>query len=121
MSLGLNGGYAYTFVWNESFSLSLASVFGASLTKHLLHSTSASTTFSNKFSYGLTNLSRISVGFNTNKYYLGFSYIGFFMDAHIGDPGDWSRYYTGNIRFNVVRRFQLKRSIKILRPDLWIL
>jgi hypothetical protein len=30
-------------------------------------------------------------------------------------------YWNGDIRFNVVKRFNLKRTIKILRPDLWIL
>jgi len=119
-NVGLNGGYAYTFVWNEKLYLSLSSTFGISGGYNSVYHTHTSNTLRSGVSVGVTNLSRVSLGFNSTKYYVGLSFINFSMSNLVGSPGDWVTYSTGNIRINIVKRFRLKRSIKILRPDLWI-
>lgn len=120
-NLGINGGYAYTFVWDETLFISLSSVLGISGGYNRMHHTATSNTCCSGMAFGINNSTRISLGFNSAQYYVGLSYIHFSMSNRIGDQGDWMAYTTGNFRFSVVRRFRLNRSIKWLRPDLWTL
>ena len=121
MNAGLSGGYAYTFVWNEKLYLSLGTVFGISGSYHQVYYTPDSNTLTKGLSVGFTNTTRISLGFNSKKHYLGISYQRFWMEVRAGSYGDWYAYNTGHFRLNFVKRIHLKRPIKILRPDLWIL
>lgn len=118
-NMGINGGYAYTLVWNEALYLSFSSVVGITGGYHRLHHTASSHTSSSGISFGLNNSTRIALGYNSARYYVGLSYIRFSMSSRVGDQRDWISYSTGNIRFHVVRRFRLKRPIRLLRPDLW--
>lgn len=120
-NFGVNGGYAYTFVWNELLYISLASTIGLAGGYHIVHNTWDYNTLNEGFSVGVSNNTKISVGFNNNAYYVGLSFVRYSMSQYIGNEGDWMTYWSGSIRFNVVKRFNLKRTIKILRPDLWIL
>ena len=120
-NVGLDGGYAYTFVWKEKLFLSLTSMFGISGAMNQVHYTRDSHTLNKGLSVGVSNTTRISLGFNSADYYVGLSYAGFFMATMAGGYGDWFIYNTGRFRLNFVKRFKLSRSIKILRPDLWIL
>lgn len=119
-NFGINGGYAYTFVWDEKIYVSLASTLGISGGYHVVHNSEESYTPYEGLSVGLTNNTKISIGYNNNQYYVGISYVRFSMSQLVGSHGEWISYMNGNIRFNVVKRFRLKRTIKILRPDLWI-
>jgi len=120
-NVGVNGGYAYTFVWNERLYLSLSTIFGISGGINQVHYTASSLTYRSGLTAGITNSTRISLGVNSNKYYVGLSYRYFGLSNLSPGYADWFTYSTGNIRINLVRRFQLKRSIVLLRPDLWIL
>ena len=120
MNVGLNGGYTYTFVWAEKLYLSLWTMFGVSGAYHKVHYSPDSYTLSKGFSVGLTNNTKISLGFNSRRYYLGLSYSRFSMTTMAGSYKDWVAYDTGHIRINFVKRIRLKRPIKVLRPDLWI-
>ncbi len=120
LNIGINGGYAYTFVWNERLSLSLNTLFGISACSNRVHYTPDSYTLSNGISFGLTNTTRISMGYNSPKYYVGLSYSRFSMTTKAGSYSSWFSYDTGHFRINFVKRIHLKRPIKILRPDLWI-
>ena len=120
-SIGVNGGYAYTFVWNEILYISMASTIGLGGGYHMVHNTWDYNTISDGIRFGVTNNTKISVGFNSHKYFVGLSYERAAVGQLMGPNKDWVVYWTGNIRFNVVKRFNLKRTIKILRPDLWIL
>ncbi len=117
---GFNGGYAYTFVWKEHLYFSLSTVVGLSGGNNRIHNTANSETYNTGITMGLNNTSRISLGYNNSSYYVGLSLIRFTMYNHVGEDRNWIGYYTGNIRFNVVKRFITKRPIKILRPDLWV-
>ena len=121
VNLGLNGGYAYTFVWDEKLYLSLCSTLGLSGCWNKVHYTGDSYTLSRGLAFGLTNNTKISLGFNTRKHYFGISYQRFWVSTMANGIGDWYAYNTGHIRINFVKRFNLNRPIKILRPDLWIL
>ncbi|MEA3463219.1 MAG: DUF4421 family protein [Bacteroidota bacterium] len=121
MNAGLSGGYAYTFVYKEKLSLSLSTVLGLSGSFHRVHYTPDSYTLTKGLSVGLTNTSRLSLGYNTAKHYFGISYQRFWMSVMAGSYKDWYSYNTGHVRINFVKRIHLKRPIKILRPDLWIL
>jgi hypothetical protein len=120
-NFGINGGYAYTFVWNELLYISMASTIGLAGGYNIVHNTWDYNTLNDGFSVGVTNNTKISVGFNNNNYYVGLSFVRYSVSQLMGTSGDWMTYWNGFIRFNVVKRFNLKRTIKILRPDLWIL
>lgn len=120
-NVGINGGYAYTFVWQEKLYLSLSAILGISGGYNQVHYSNSSITYHAGLTAGLTSSVRISLGFNTHDYYMGLSLLHFSMsNLTAGGYGDWFSYTTGNIRLNFVKRFRLKRPIKILRPDLWI-
>lgn len=119
-NVGVNGGYAYTFVMREKLFLSLSTIFGISGGYNQVHYTDNSITLRSGLTAGVTNSTRISLGVNSKQYYIGLSYIRFSMANMSPGYADWFSYNTGNIRINLVRRFQLKRSITVLRPDLWI-
>ena len=118
-NVGINGGYAYTFVWRESLYFSISSTIGISGGYNWIHNTSSSETNNTGATLGLNNTSRISLGYNNASYYVGLSFIRFSMANHVGEERNWMGYHTGNIRLNFVKRFRTKRAIKILRPDLW--
>ena len=118
--VGINAGYAYTFVVKEMFYLSLSSCWGLAAGTCILNSTTTSDLNKSGLSLGIENHNRISMGFNKNNFYIGVSWIQFNMHQNYGYQDGWFRYSSGNFRLNLVRRFKLKRSIRILRPDLWI-
>jgi hypothetical protein len=119
-NFGLNGGYAYTFVWKERFYLSIATTFGLSGGFHNVHNTAESYTCCQGASAGLTNNTKIAVGYNNNDYYVGVSFVRFSLHQLVPPLNEWITYNSGHIRVSLVKRFRLKRTIKILRPDLWI-
>ena len=114
-NIGVNGGYTYTFVWKEKLFLSLSTVLGLSGAYNQVHFTENSTTINSGITFGYSNTSRISLGFNNKKNYVGLSYTHFYMSNMSPGYKDWYTYGTGYIRFNVVRRFNLKRPIILLR------
>ncbi len=118
-NVGLNGGYAYTFVWRESLYFSLSTAVGLSGGYNWIRNTSTSATYNTGLTLGLSNTTRISLGYNNASWYVGLSLIRFTMTNHVGEDRNWIGYHTGNIRLNLVKRFITKRPIKILRPDLW--
>ena len=119
-NVGINGGYAYTYVWQEKLFLSVSAVLGLSGAYNRVHYSNQSMTYHAGLSVGFTSSSRISLGFNSRDYYVGLSFLHLSMSNLTREYGDWFSYSTGNIRINFVKRFRLKRPIKILRPDLWI-
>lgn len=120
VNVGINGGYAYTFVWQEKLFLSLSAVVGLSGAYNRVHYSNQSVTYHEGLSGGFNSSIRISLGYNSNEYYMGISFINFTMNNLTAGYGDWFSYSTGHIRLNFVKRFRLNRPIKILRPDLWI-
>jgi len=119
-NVGVNGGYAYTFVWKEKLFLSLSTIFGISGGYNQVHYTNNSVTYRSGLTAGITNSTRISFGLNSKRYYVGLSYRYFALSNMSPGYSDWFAYSTGDIRINLVRRFQLQRPIVMLRPDLWI-
>ncbi len=50
VNMGINGGYAYTFVWKEALFISLSASLGPSLSNNLVHNSTSSSTSFNKLS-----------------------------------------------------------------------
>jgi hypothetical protein len=119
-NLGLNGGYAYTLVIRRRFYISLSTVIGLAAGSCVLNYTATSDLTSSGLTGGINNHNRVSMGYNKNDFYIGVSWVQFNMGNTCGYRKGWFRYSSGNIRINVVRRFRLHRSIKVLRPDLWV-
>lgn len=121
VNVGINGGYAYTFVWQEKLFLSLSAIVGIAGGYNQVHYSNNSVTLRDGLTAGLSSSLSIALGYNSNDYYVGVSFVRMAMNNLAWGYGDWFTYSTGHFRLNFVKRFQLKRPIKILRPDLWIL
>ncbi len=120
LNVGVNGGYAYTFVMKQRIYLSASIILGVAAGKSWFHNTPTSETQFTGISLGLNNTSRIALGYNRNNFYIGLSYIRFSMSNLTDIDNGWIAYSTGNLKLSIVKRIRLKRDIKILRPDLWI-
>jgi len=101
LNTGINGGYAYTFVWQESFYFSLSTVIGVSSGFNRIHNTSSSELFTSGLTMGLNNTTRIALGYNNASYYVGLSFFRFTTTSHVGEERNWIGYHTGNIRLNI--------------------
>ena len=118
--LGINAGYAYTFVVRESLYFSLSTTWGLAAGTCVLNNTATSELNRSGISLGVNSHNRASIGFNKKSFYIGLSFIHFYTSQNYGYKKGWFSYSSGNLRLNVVKRFRLHRPIKILRPDLWI-
>jgi len=120
LSVGLNGGYAHTFVIKERVYLSLSSTWGIAAGTCILNNTATSELNRPGLSLGVTNHNQVSMGFNRKSFYTGISLTNFNINQNYSFKNGWFKYSTINIRLSVVKRFKLHRPIRILRPDLWI-
>ena len=68
---------------------------------------------------GFHSTFKTALGYNHKRFYIGFSYVNLPVISQAPVPKGWIRFGTGNIRFNIVYRFPLKKPIKILDPKYW--
>ncbi|NTV23926.1 MAG: serine hydroxymethyltransferase [Nanoarchaeota archaeon] len=67
---------------------------------------------------GLRSDLLISAGYNSDRWYFGISYINMALISQAPIEERSIGYETGMIRINLVRRFQTKKPIRILNPEL---
>jgi hypothetical protein len=118
-SIGPAAGYAHTFVIKKHFFIALSWIggitFGSSSVKDIFNLAEKETGWTWNFHSTL----RTGIGYNSRRWYIGFSYLNLAVSNQAPVNKGWLKFDTGNIRFNIARRFSLKKQIKILRPDLW--
>lgn len=117
-SIGPLAGYAYTFVIKRHFFI-VGSVNGSvniGFTQLLLVDDE------NKVKSGLVLGLRsdvlFSAGYNSDRWYFGFSFINLSIGTQAPVEDRSISYDTGMYRFNLVRRFGAKKPIKILNPGI---
>jgi hypothetical protein len=110
VSLAASAGYAYTFVFKRHFflTLSLTGSLGANYTSLSLVPTGGKI---GKFGLELNNTERISLGYNSNRYFAGIHYMNFTTRSNSPVSDTYQRIGAGDFRISVARRFKLKKKL----------
>ena len=111
-------GYAYTFVIKRHIFI-MGSINGSvsvGFTQLLLEESAEKVKSGGIF--GLRSELILSAGYNSDRWYFGFSFINMSVlnQAPVEDMS--VTYDTGMYRINLVRRFRTNKPIRILNPDL---
>jgi len=112
-TLGVSGGYAHTFVLRSHYFLTLSAVGAAGIGGSRLTAANPNEQDLNEFALNFTGTGRIALGYNSRVWYIGASYIGLFLRND--SPIDKSTLLldAGRVRFNLAKRFKLKKEFKI--------
>jgi hypothetical protein len=110
ISAAFNAGYAYTLVLNKHFflTLSLTGSIGSNYTSLRLTDENRRL---RKFGLQLNNTERISLGYNSSRYFAGIHYVNITMRSTSPVPDTYLRVGAGDFRVSVARRFKLKKKL----------
>jgi len=110
ISAAVNAGYAYTLVLNKHFflTLSLTGSIGPNFTSLSL---TPEDTKLKKIGLQLNNTERISIGYNSSRYFAGIHYVNITMRSTSPVPDTYQRVGAGDFRISVARRFKLKKKL----------
>lgn len=108
-NLGVNGGYAYTFVIRRHFFItaSLVGGLGVNITR-LQDADGGNTRQQAGVHYGYTV--RTGAGYNSERYYAGLQYVLLTSQDDTPIEGISQSFSTGNFRINFARRFKITRT-----------
>jgi hypothetical protein len=118
-SLGANAGYTHTFVAWKKFFLVIGLSAGPAIGNTSVHQTNMNQVTKSGITLNFNALGRGSLGYNSHKFYMGVFYLNQIIGNKLPQEEVWNFVNTGNFRFNLVYRFNLKRPIKLLNPDYW--
>lgn len=110
MSAAVNAGYAYTFVYNKHFFLTF-SLTGSIGSNYTSLSLTPSDTKLSKVGLQLNNTERISIGYNSSRYFAGIHYVNITMRSTSPVPDTYQRIGAGDFRLSIARRFKLKKKL----------
>lgn len=110
VSAAVNAGYAYTLVLNKHFFVTLA------LTGSIGGNYSSLTMLpeGNKISkvgLQLNNMERISIGYNSSRYFAGIHYVNLTTRSSSPVSDTYQRIGAGDFRVSIARRFALKKKL----------
>ena len=112
-------GYAYTFVVKKHWFLSLALTVNLALGYSRLHPEGQGAEFiGSGLTLNFTSVPKLSFGYNSKKWCFAISYTNLSQRNQSPTNRDWIQFDTGNFRFNIVRRFTLKKPLRILNPGM---
>ena len=110
-TISANGGYAHSFIINKRifFTVSLLAGIGVGSSGLKPSEGNLSPTL-NKSTINANFTFRFALGYNSRKFYIGINnvYSNFTTPSPIEETGMGLSF--GNVRFNIVRRFNLKKS-----------
>ena len=116
-NIGVNAGYAQTFVVKQHFFLTLSLVGGLSGGGSWIYTSEEDELDRSGFTVAGNISGRVALGYNSRRFFTGVSYLWLFVRNQSPIPQTWLGYDTGMFRFNIVYRFRLKKDIRFLsRP-----
>lgn len=118
-SLGPSVGYAHTFVMWKKIFIALSWSGGITFGDSEVHNIFDQEKDRTGWTWNFHSTFRAGFGYNSRKWYVGFSYLNLAVSNQAPVDKGWLKFDTGNFRFNIARRFALKKPIRILRPELW--
>jgi len=110
ISLAASAGYAYTFVYKRHFFFTV-SLTGSIGTNYTSLSLIRKDNKIGKFGLQLNNTERISMGYNSKRYFAGIQYMNFTTRSNSPVPDTYQRIGAGELRISVARRFKLKKQL----------
>lgn len=107
-AIGPTVGYAHNFVMFDHLFLMLA--WTGSLTAGFSHLIAQENGDSEKsgFAINLASNFRLGLGYNSKLWFVGLTYLNIAWRNQTSVDQGWLVFNTGNIRFNIVRRFKYK-------------
>ena len=111
---GLTAGYTHTFVAKQHFFLTLSLVGGLSGGGSWLYTSEKDEMDRSGFTLAGNLTGRAAIGYNSRRFYTGFSYLGIFNRNQSPIPKTWLGLDVGMFRFNIVYRFKLKKDYRII-------
>jgi hypothetical protein len=109
-------GYAYTLVIRQHFFI-MACVNGSgSIGFTQLLPVDGEEKIKSGLAFGIRSEFIASAGYNSDRWYLGISFMNMSVDIQAPIKERSISYNTGLFRFNIVRRFATKNPIKLLNP-----
>jgi hypothetical protein len=114
--LGLNGGYAHTFVIKKKLFFTLSLLFGISGGNTTLNQVDINQTDLSSFTFNASMTARFAMGYNSSKLYAGIVYANLRLRNQAPPEEAWLNFDTGIVRFILAKKFQLKKPIKFLEP-----
>ncbi len=113
-NVGVNAGYAQTFVVKQHFFLTLSLIGGLSGGGSWMYTSEEGEPDRSGFTVAGNISGRIALGYNSKRAFVGISYLGLFVRNQSPVPNTWLGYDTGMFRFNIVYRFRLKKDLRFL-------
>ncbi len=109
LSAAANVGYAHTFVYKKHWfaTLSLTGSLGVNYTT--LNRVKNGDV--NKVGLQLNNNIRISIGYNSARYFAGIHYVDLTTRSQSPVPDTYQTMGAGNFRISIARRFKLKKQL----------
>jgi len=114
--IGINGGYAHTFVIKQKFFTSISVVPGLAIGKSTLSYSTSNQSDISSFSVNASLMWRFAIGYSNSSFFAGFSYVNLRLRNQAPPEEAWLNNDAGIIRFTVANRFKLKKPIKFLEP-----
>jgi len=118
-SVGPSIGYAHTFVIFKHIFFAASWHGGITAGYTNLTYDTGNEKGKTGFTWNFHSNLRLGTGYNGRKWYFGFSYLNHAVRNKAPVEKGWLQFDTGNFRFYIVRRFTLKKPIKLLNPQLW--
>lgn len=114
---GVIAGYAQTFVVKQHFFLTMSLVGGISAGGSWAYTSAEDEADRSGFTVAGNLTGRIALGYNSERFFVGVSYLGIFVRNESPVPRTWLGYDTGMYRFNLVYRFRMKRDLRFLSGE----
>ncbi|MBW8683933.1 DUF4421 domain-containing protein [Chitinophaga rhizophila] len=109
ISAAANAGYAHTFVYKQHWFTTL-SLSGSLGVNHTIMNRVAATDL-RKIGLQFNNNVRISVGYNSSRYFAGIHYVYLTTRSQSPVPDTYQTMGAGNFRVSLARRFTLKKPL----------
>lgn len=110
LSVAVNGGYAYTYVYKKHFfgTVSVVGAIGINRSKLTYPDERPD---DHKTGLELNNTVRLSIGYNSNRYFAGIHYVNMLTSSTAPVTDGTQKFGAGNFRVSIVRRFTLKKKL----------
>jgi len=109
-AIGVNAGYAYTFIIRKYFFLTGFLSAGTGINYAVLTNTYLDSK-RDRVGLQLNITERLAMGYNDDRYFAGITYIRLITKNNATDPGSWQEVNTGNFRVTVARRFRQRKEL----------
>lgn len=119
LNIGVSGGYYYTLVISNHFFISAGLSVGPSIGYSWLDRHDSQKLQPSGVNLNFTGNFRSAIGYNSSRLFVGFSFLHQIVLNQLPVKEIWQNFNTGNLRFNIVYRFNLRKPIKFLNPRYW--